>query len=270
MAAASQPPMWFNLEYLSAEPWVDTAHALASAHPRLPLTRYFWFPGFTAKTGGLLRERGLLDARDAWRRRARQPREGVRIVLFCYPNRALPALFDAWAEGDEPVTCVMPEGVATAALDLWLAGDVPHAGPRARRGRLVLEIVPFMAQDAFDRLLWDGDVNFVRGEDSFVRAQWAARRLVWQPYPQAEDAHLLKLDAFATRYVHGLGTDATDALRAFWQAFNVEEGAAAAAAWAPFRATMRACDAHAAQWAEALAGLPELAAGMVEFWRARL
>ena len=196
MAKAATPPLWFNLEYLSAEPWVDAAHGLASPLPRLPLTRYFWFPGFTPKTGGLIRESGLFASRDAWQARPRRDAQPLRIVLFCYPNRALPALFDAWAEGDEPIACTIAEGTATAALDAWLHGAVPRAGQSTTRGRLTVDLVPFTNQDGFDRLLWDAELNFVRGEDSFVRAQWAARAFVWQPYPQAEQTHLLKLDAF--------------------------------------------------------------------------
>ena len=56
MVEARRPPVWVVLEYLSAEPWIDASHALPSPHPQLPLTRWFWFPGFTPKTGGLLRE----------------------------------------------------------------------------------------------------------------------------------------------------------------------------------------------------------------------
>jgi uncharacterized repeat protein (TIGR03837 family) len=270
MAASARAPLWINLEYLSAEPWVDTAHGLASAHPRLPLTRYFWFPGFTPKTGGLIRERGLLDARDAWQAREVAHGDPLQIGLFCYPNRALPALFDAWAEGDESISCIVPEGVATAALDRWLAGSVPHAGQRTIRGRLALDVVSFMTQDRFDRLLWDCDVNFVRGEDSFVRAQWAARPFVWQPYPQGDDAHLLKMDAFFTRYAHGLRTGAASALHAFWHAFNAEDAHAVGAAWPAFRAAIPACAPHARRWALTLAQLPELVAGMVGFSLARL
>ena len=98
MASTTNAPLWINLEYLSAEPWVDTVHGLASPHPRLPLARYFWFPGFTSQTGGLLREAGLLAERDAYRR-GRQAHDGLRVLLCCYANRALPALFEAWAEG---------------------------------------------------------------------------------------------------------------------------------------------------------------------------
>ena len=67
MADCARPPVWVVLEYLSAEPWIDASHGLPSPHPRLPLTRWFWFPGFTPGSGGLLREAGLLDARDAFR-----------------------------------------------------------------------------------------------------------------------------------------------------------------------------------------------------------
>ena len=270
MAAAATPPPWINLEYLSAEPWVDAAHGLASPHPRLPLTRHFWFPGFTHCTGGLIREAGLLAARDAWRAHEARDADALRIVLFCYPNRALPALFDAWAEGDERIACIVPEGVATAALDAWLRGDVPHAGQRATRGRLTLEVVPFMTQDAFDRLLWGAGINFVRGEDSFVRAQWAARAFVWQPYPQENDAHRLKLDAFVARYAHVLRAPARQALGAFWEAFNAEDGGAAARAWPAYRAAVDAYEAHGRGWARTLASFPDLASRLVDFWRRRL
>src|ERR1019366_9135570 len=77
---------------------------------------------------------------------------------------------DAWADGDEPVVCVVPEGVAAGALDRWTEGQVPHPGQSISRGRLVVAGIPFLAQDDYDRLLWASDINFVRGEDSFVRA----------------------------------------------------------------------------------------------------
>ena len=270
MAQANSPPLWINLEYLSAEPWIDTAHALESWHPQLHLARHFWFPGFTPKTGGLIRERRLFAARDAWRAQMPKHAGALRIVLFCYPNRALPALFDAWAEGDEAIRCIVPEGVATAALDRWLRGNVLHAGQSATRGRLTLDVVPFTTQDGFDRMLWSADVSFVRGEDSFVRAQWGARAFVWQPYPQDNDAHRLKLDAFLARYADGLGSREQRALIAFWQAFNREDGDAAAAAWPSFRAAIRAYEAHGRRWADALAARPDLATAMVDFRRARL
>ncbi len=278
MVQTTNAPRWFVLEYLSAEPWIDAAHGLPSPHPRLPLARRFWFPGFTPRSGGLLRERGLAAARDAFRRDARAraalwaslgvaaPAAGeLRASLFCYPNPALPALLDAWADGEERVTCLVPEGVAAGALDAWTGGSVPHAGRPFRHGRLAIEAIPFLAQDAYDRLLWACDVNFVRGEDSFVRAQWAARPLVWNVYPQAENAHLRKLDAFVDRYAGGLDPVAAAAARRFFRAWN---GAAAAGpvgeAWRDFGAARPRLAAHAAAWATQLASLPELATDLAK------
>jgi uncharacterized repeat protein (TIGR03837 family) len=279
LAAAERPPTWFVLEYLSAEPWVGATHGLASPHPRLGLRRQFWFPGFIPETGGLLRERGLFAARDAFwadpAARARlwaslgvaQPQPAaIRISLFCYPNPALPDLLDAWADGDVPILCVVPDGVATGALDAWSGGRVPHAGgPGLDRGRLRLHAVPFVSQDDYDRVLWACDVNFVRGEDSAVRGQWAARPFAWHVYPQADAVHLGKLRAFLDRYSADLAPQPARAVRRFMQAWNGDPDAAGIApAWLDFLAARPHLDKHASGWAAHLATVPDLASGMVK------
>ena len=37
--------------------------------------------------------------------------------------------------------------------------------------------LPWLTQPDYDRLLWSADLNFVRGEDSLVRAIWAGCEL---------------------------------------------------------------------------------------------
>ena len=278
MAEAARQPVWINLEYLSAEPWVDSAHGLPSPHPQLPLTRHFFFPGFTERSGGLLRERGLLEERDRSQRNARDrgrmlqafgianaPTDALVMTLFCYPNLALPALLDAWVEGDAPVVCLVPDGVATAALDAWTGGRVPRVGQSIAHGPLTVAAIPFVDQDAYDRLLWRSDLNFVRGEDSFVRAQWAARPFVWHIYPQAEDAHRVKLDEFLTRFRHGLPNHVFEAVEAFWHAWSEGDGGRAAAAWPAYQDSLPAQAAHGRAWAARLAGQPDLATALVKF-----
>jgi uncharacterized repeat protein (TIGR03837 family) len=278
MGRETKAPAWFILEYLSAEAWVEDSHGLPSPHPRLPLPRRFWFPGFTARTGGLIRERGLLAARDAFRRDAAAQRAlwsllrvppaapgEIRVSLFCYPNPALPALFDAWSDGDAPVACLVPEGVAAGALDAWTGGNVPHPGHPFRRGRLSLHAIPFVAQDDYDRLLWLSAVNFVRGEDSLVRAQWAARPCAWHIYPQADGAHWRKLDAFVDRYAAGLAAEPAAALRRFWRAWNgASDAGPIDAAWLDFAAARPHLETRADAWAAELATLPDLTAGLVK------
>ncbi len=282
MADASRPPLWIVLEYLSAEPWIDASHGLPSPHPKLPLTRWFWFPGFTAKSGGVLREAGLLEARDAFRDDAAAknevwqsagfvpPGDALVVSLFCYANAALPALLELWAEGDEPVAVLVPQGVAHADLDAFTGGRVPHAGAPFVRGRLTLAVLPFVDQDAFDRRLWASDLNFVRGEDSFVRAQWAGRPYVWHIYPQEADAHLAKMDAFLTRVESQLPDSACAAQRAFWYAWNAGDPLMTADAWPAWRAAMPALGTIAGAWSRALARQTDLATGLVKYCENRL
>jgi uncharacterized repeat protein (TIGR03837 family) len=277
IASRAHPPAWIVLEYLSAEPWVERAHGLPSPHPRLPIARRFWFPGFTATTGGLLRERGLLEARDAFRggpdadatlwpalRMTAPAASDTLVSLFCYPNDVLPDLLDAWADGDCGVCCIVPEGVAAGALDRWTRGDMPHPEHPVARGRLALHRVPFIDQDRYDRLLWSCDVNFVRGEDSFVRAQWAARPFVWHIYPQDGDAHWTKLEAFLDRYLAAADPATALALRRLWRTWNGDSRSAPVAeAWREFAEARPALARHGDAWARQLAALPDLASGLV-------
>jgi uncharacterized repeat protein (TIGR03837 family) len=281
MAAQTPPPVWINLEYLSAETWVETHHGLPSPHPVLPLTKYFFFPGYAATTGGLLRERDLLTQRahflasgiDAtWQSLglAKPEADEWRVSLFAYENPALAELLDAWATGKETVTLLVPQGRILPQLADWLGEATMQAGARAHRGNLRVQVLPFSSQDDYDRLLWACDLNFVRGEDSCVRAQWAARPLVWQAYPQAESAHVDKLEALLARYTAALGPGAAQALADGWRRWNgVPDAPGMAACWAGLRAHRTELVRHAAAWQLHLAQLPSLAGALVDFAESR-
>src|SRR5690606_15234092 len=143
----------------------------------------------------------------------------LRVSLFCYPDAPVAGLFASWAAGQTRVTALMPEGAAAERLrDALAPGTAPHAW--IERGSARLRIVPFVDQAGYDRLLWACDVNFVRGEDSFVRAQWAQRPFVWHIYPQGENTHWIKLHAFFERYAAGMDSAAAGALRHLWRVWN--------------------------------------------------
>jgi uncharacterized repeat protein (TIGR03837 family) len=277
MAERERPPVWINLEYLSAEEWVRGCHGLPSPHPRLPLRKHFFFPGFGAGTGGLLRERDLSVARANfqdtaapraahWAALGLPPVSGdeLRCSLFCYENEAVPSLLDAWSRDAAPVRCVVPEGRIVDAVARHFAASSVAPGARFERGSLAVHVVPFVDQPSYDRLLWACDFNFVRGEDSFVRAQWAARPFVWHIYPQAAGAHQAKLGAFLDRYCALLPEAAAAAVREFHRGWN---GAPAlvADAWNRWRECMPALQAHARTWALTLEAGPELTAELVKF-----
>lgn len=278
MTQRPQAPIWINLEYLSAESWVEECHLLTSPHYRYPLTKHFFFPGFMEKTGGLIRERGLLDARtqfDAAEQEAFWMRLGIparrvdetRVSLFCYPNPQLPDLFDTWSSSPQPVSVLTCAGAATDQAQSWLRESLPP-GRAVQRGSLRLFSIPFLSQDLYDRLLWSCDVNFVRGEDSFVRAQWARKPFVWQIYPQEEGAHLVKLDAFLNSYLETFPD--SDAVRRLWKLWNsdADPGGGIGLAWREFARNRERIETHAADWVGQLDRTENLADNLIRFVRA--
>jgi uncharacterized repeat protein (TIGR03837 family) len=249
MAAMPRPPVWLNLEYLSAEDWVAGCHCLPSPHPQLPLTKYFFFPGFVAGTGGLLRERDYAVPP------APTFSGTLEISLFCYDNPALPALLDCWRDNDATIACHVAAGLPSRQVEVWL-GEPFLSGSTNRRGRLTLHALPFLPQTGYDTLLARCQLNFVRGEDSFVRAQWAERAFVWQAYPQSENAHFDKLDAFLALYAK-VGVGGT-ALNDFWHAWNGD----GQLNWPEFAAILPALTDHAPGWAKQIASQGDLATNL--------
>jgi uncharacterized repeat protein (TIGR03837 family) len=274
-AMRSARPVWINLEYLSAEAWVESCHGLPSRRPD-GLVKYFFFPGFTPATGGLMREPNLSAERDALQASPAMQADflrglgvdeallgalhrGTRLAtLFCYPQAPWARLAEAFRLRPDATLLLVPEGVARGVDDL--------AG-----GNLRIARVPFVTQPDFDRLLWCADINFVRGEDSFVRAAWAARPLVWQIYPQEENVHLEKLEAWLARY------PAPETARNLARAWNrtdaspndagdlrtALDAALAEPAWSDWREAAR-------QWDAALSSGPDLADKLAEFCTEKL
>ncbi len=285
MARRSRPPVWINLEYLSAEDWVDGCHGLPSPHPTLPLTRHFFFPGFGPATGGLLAERDLATRRQAflgdragcqslWAAWGWTPPglDTRTLSLFGYGGAAVPALLTALADEALPTRLLVTESRVLPDVLGFLGAHEARPGERFVRGALEVGVLPFLTPDDYDRLLWLSDCNFVRGEDSFVRAQWAERPFVWQIYPQAEGAHWPKLHTFASRYGEDLEADAVVALREFWRLWNRNEASSAVlgAAWRRFWGWREEIDANAAAWAARLRTLGSLSENLVRFAVARI
>ena len=196
MRRAQRPPVWINLEYLSAEAWVERSHALPSPQ-RNGLIKHFFFPGFTAATGGLLREPGLAAQQAGFDRAAWLALHGVAwkgetlVSLFCYEPAALEQLLEQLARQPEHVQLLVTSGRARRAVEAAMSVRQACGQPLPR-----VVWLPLLSQTGYDHLLWSCDLNFVRGEDSLVRALWAGKPLVWQLYPQSDQAHHAKLQAW--------------------------------------------------------------------------
>lgn len=172
---------WFTLDYLATEPWADSVHGCASPAPRITSTvgrkRRWCVPGFSRATGGLLH--------GSWRHISARKRQDWRTELAGYPisdDIFLVLAFGypdaSWSELRSLLTGRLPEGFRDWLL--WQPSGIDFS------------------QSQFDEILQACDLNFVRGEDSFIRAHWASAGrwrvpFIWQPYRQEGQGHSHKL-----------------------------------------------------------------------------
>ena len=198
--------VWINLEYLTAEHFGTRNHGLPSpvlAGAGAGLTKYFFYPGFTQGTGGLLREEDLPQRRAefhaiSWLHNLGIPAdaESTRVSLFCYEPALLTGLLQQFAAGPGRTRLLVTAGRAAAAVRAAVEAQNGTRASWNRQGLLSISWLPLLSQRDFDHLLWASDLNFVRGEESLVRALWAGKPLVWHIYPQQDAAHHAKLSAF--------------------------------------------------------------------------
>ncbi|MNB99954.1 hypothetical protein D3C75_472620 [compost metagenome] len=275
MAEREKTPLWMNLDYLSAEDWVIGCHGLPSVKYK-NVQKFFFFPGFKKGTGGLLRERGLLELRRQFQQNPQaqrkflqglgvDPAPGAQLIsLFAYENTGLASWLDAMAGDSTATHLLVPEGRILGDVERWLGVQGLAAGAVHVRDALTVQVLPFVRQDQYDRLLWCCDFNAVRGEDSFVRAQWAGRPFLWHIYRQEEDIHLDKLEAFLELYVKGLSAPAREAISGLWRAWNA--GEKIADHWQLTRKHWPELEKHAEAWCLEQALQADLATALVQFY----
>jgi uncharacterized repeat protein (TIGR03837 family) len=261
MAARPTPPLWINLEYLSAETFAERSHGLASprlAEPGKGLTKWFYYPGFTAASGGLLREAHALDTgATGWLAAQGVPvRSSERCVsVFAYADAPLEALLDR-LDG-EPTLVLLAAGAAQAP-GLALFDAERRRGPHLRAHAL-----PWFDQAGYDQVLRACDINFARGEDSIVRAMWAGAPFVWQIYAQADGVHAAKLDALLDRLTARADAGLATRLRQLWRAWN------GLAAWPAALPDARAWRHLSLAWRQGLADQSDLTSQLIGFAAAK-
>jgi uncharacterized repeat protein (TIGR03837 family) len=275
MAARERPPLWLNLDYLSAEDWVVGCHGLPSVKYK-SVQKIFFFPGFQPGTGGLLRERGLLEQRQQFQQDAAAQRQFLQglgierapdaqlISLFAYENAGLASWLDVLAAAETPTHLLVPESRILGNVARWLEVETLTVGAIHQRKALTVQVLPFVRQDQYDHLLWCCDFNAVRGEDSFVRAQWAGRPMLWHIYQQDEDIHLDKLDAFLALYTKGLSPAAAEAMNGLWRAWSA--GQPIGEHWLAARKHWPALQGNAEAWCLEQGLQADLATALVQFY----
>ncbi|NBU88150.1 MAG: elongation factor P maturation arginine rhamnosyltransferase EarP [Betaproteobacteria bacterium] len=286
MAESARPAVWINLEYFSAEAYVERSHGLPSPQRTAKghgLDKWFFYPGLTQRTGGLLREPDLAERRarfdrDAWLQTLgvrRRPQERV-VSLFCYPGAPVNALVTAlrkafsMAPSDEPILILAAPGAAQEMLAHEPLGAAAATGSDTGTA-LRWHALPWLSQREFDHLLWSADLNFVRGEDSLVRAMWAQVPFVWQIYPQHDGVHADKLQAFLTHMCQGVDRPLAQSIQRLMLQWNGLPFGQAAPADPPIQGLppLRAWQTAIQKWVQTLMTQQDLTSQLTAFVRQR-
>ena len=266
MGEQQPPPIWINLEHLTPQSWTESCHTLVSPNQTNGLEEIFFFPGFDSLTGGLLRETGLLEARDLFQADPSQrdtflaglgvqetDRDLPTILVFGYPDAPVNALIETLANAP-PMLLLLPSGPA----------------PTQGHGNLRVHAFGWVTQRDFDPLLWSCTAAFVRGEDSLVRAHWAAIPFIWQPYRQADQSHREQLDSWLARWEPFLSESAAAAQVSLARVWDRGDSKHLSAAWDAWIQHWPELNQGAADWSKHLAARPSLVDGLSAFLRDRL
>lgn len=263
---------WVNLEYLSAEGWIEGCHRLMSPDPVTGKPKYFFFPGFTSLSGGLIREPKIdvnlaafraADFRHRWLQSIGiETHENERMIsLFAYPGSPLSQLFRQFSTDPQPVHCLLAGGMD----EYDLQKNIDNAAAKDVR----VSRLPFLPQDDYDRLLASCEINFVRGEDSFVRSQWIGNPFIWQAYRQQEETHHGKLSAFLDQYLLHCDVNVAEVVRCLHMSWNDalpwRDGI-----WEQFIANRAGVAEHNQKWGGRLALNGNLAENLAAFCESKL
>ncbi len=276
-----QAPVWLNLEYLCAEEWIDDVHGLPSIQHN-GVNKYFFFPGFSEKSGGLIFESDLFERQQTFLAQENVKadflsKSGIDyqqqqiISVFSYETPALESLVTYFINNEPKTILLVPDGRSLMSVARALGAERKQlqAGKPIQAGNLSLAVLPFTTQQGFDELLWISDINIIRGEDSFMRAQWARKPFIWHIYPQDEQAHIEKLNAFLDRYCARLPEETADAHRQVNLDFNLDKAEQINASWKNYTSNYQKLLNHARNWPKSALNDTDLASRLVEFVKNR-
>ncbi len=277
--------LWINVEYLTAEDWIEDCHGLMSLDRGR--RKYFFFPGFTEKTGGVNFEHFQITEQyshsdftdmlfDCVNRLKKREKKNLLIFsVFTYANNVMADIICRYNFGNsiDPVF-IMPEGLL---LDYMLSNSSDCLKPiddkngnseiklfESTSGSTVA-VIPMVSQDDYDEILRRCDMNFVRGEDSFIRAQMASKPFIWNIYPQDEQYHLVKLDAFTDKYTSRYPDELKMAYCEFSREFNNEDLTNLQQHFQQIISGLSTIDQHIKEWRNSLIRMGSLTDNIIKF-----
>lgn len=209
--AKEESSLLINLEYLSGEDWIEDIHLMESPLGAPKLKKYFFMPGFTEKTGGVIvdslfldRKKSVLKNKDMYLNKyiPEIEKEDYFIgTIFSYEKNFLP-LLDVLIENKRK-NCLLILGEKSQTSIKSIIQDLDGVTSKDdiyQYRNIMFKFMPFLEQEEYEELINLVDYNFVRGEDSFVRALLTGKPFIWHIYLQDEMAHMDKIEGFVGKY----------------------------------------------------------------------
>ncbi len=219
------------IDYLTAEPYAETFHCLKSLTRSAKVQKVNFMPGFTEKTGGL-----IID--EDWKELPERKSDGG-ILVFTYERAWLPlvrALKKLQTKENPQKKILLAQG---RGKDSFVEAVVQAEGEKKAtktktnviktenkacgEEKLALECLPYLNQDAWDKMMKTCSILFIRGEESLSRACLSGIPFVWQAYPQSEDYQLVKVKALLERMRQHFKQDDFKVVERVWLNINKPE-----------------------------------------------
>jgi len=220
-----------NLEYLSAESWVEGYHLKESLLGRGSVRKFFFMPGFRETTGGLILNSRLKAMRadnkfdpfkvlntllSPFHNVANMQEDELIGTLFTYKRGFDSLLLDLAAINNKVTLLIFGDksrqsiSESLKRLGTYQQCDTQH--PQYNYKNIKLIYMPFIDQHSYDTLLCCTDFNIVRGEDSLARAALSGKPFIWNAYIQDEKYQKVKVEALleTMRTFYKNSTDFTD------------------------------------------------------------
>lgn len=200
-----------NLEYLSAEDWIEDFHLQSSPLGRGKLKKVFFMPGFTEKSGGVIadsnyleRIQRILENKEFYEKKYLsdiEDRENKIVgTLFSYEKNFTPLLEDLKKLDKDVVILAMGEKIQDSLRKILKNFSIEDFRNSLKYGKIEIRFLNFLNQEEYEELINIVDFNFVRGEDSFIRAVLTGKPYMWHIYCQEEYAHMDKIEGFLDKY----------------------------------------------------------------------
>ena len=200
-----------NLEYLSAEDWIEDFHLQSSPLGRGKLKKVFFMPGFTEKSGGVIadsnyleRIQRVLENKEFYEKKYLsdiEDRENKIVgTLFSYEKNFTPLLEDLKKLDKDVVILAMGEKTQDSLRKILKNFSIEDFRNSLKYGKIEIRFLNFLNQEEYEELINIVDFNFVRGEDSFIRAVLTGKPYMWHIYCQEEYAHMDKIEGFLDKY----------------------------------------------------------------------